>query len=93
MCWACNPFCGRCKPPKMRMVACPACRKEKAYRKHELLAPGGAACASCGERIAVSPVLCKRSGLACAWPCKQHDEAMENAPVECPYNTPPAAEE
>lgn len=93
MCWACNPFCGRCKPPKMRVVVCPACSKEKAFRKDELLKPGGTACAGCGEPITIEAVLCARSGLMCAWPCKRCDEPTAEGPVECPYNTPPSAKE
>ncbi len=96
MCWACNPLCGRCKPPKRRRATCFACDASVLFGKEDFLGVGHVACPTCGADIDLTrflaPVNCRHSGLVCAWPCKR--SAEENAGVgedeaqSCPYHTP-----
>lgn len=92
MCWACNPVCGRCKPPKQKVATCPACGAVAFFSKGEILSAGSLPCPKCGEEllgmVAVAPVSCQRSRRWCAWPCGQCDKPVVSGAVECPYNTP-----
>lgn len=94
MCWACNPVCGRCKPPKQKVATCPACGAVTFFSKGEVLSAGSLPCPKCGEEllgmVAVAPVLCQRSGKWCAWPCGQGDKPADSGFADCPYNTPVA---
>lgn len=92
MCWACNPVCGRCKPPKQKVATCPACGAVAFFSKGEVLSAESLPCPKCGEEllgmVAVAPVLCQRSGKWCAWPCGQGDKPADSGFADCPYNTP-----
>ena len=96
MCWACNPLCGRCKPPKRRQATCPACDASVLFSKEDFLGAGHVACPTCGADIDLTrflaPVNCQHSGLACAWPCKRSVEedagSEEDEAQFCPYHTP-----
>lgn len=94
MCWACNPVCGRCKPPKQKVATCPSCGAAAFFSKGEILSAESLPCPKCGEEllgmVAVAPVLCQRSGKWCAWPCGQSEKPTDSSPMECPYNTPVA---
>lgn len=92
MCWACNPVCGRCKPPKQKAATCPSCGAVAFFSKGEVLFAESLPCPKCGEEllgmVAVAPVLCQRSGKWCAWPCGQGDKPADSGFADCPYNTP-----
>ena len=94
MCWACNPVCGRCKPPKQKAVTCPVCKQITFFSREQALDGTSHACPRCGAdvtaQLRVQPVACKNSGKTCAWPCGQHDTVPEGGPIDCPYNTPVA---
>lgn len=94
MCWACNPVCGRCKPPKQKVATCPSCGAVTFFSKGEILSAESLPCPKCGKEllgmVAVTPVLCERSGKWCAWPCGQSGKPTDSGPVGCPYNTPVA---
>lgn len=92
MCWACNPVCGRCKPPKQKVATCPSCGTVAFFSKGDILSADNLPCQKCGkdllDEVAVEPVLCCRSGNWCAWPCGQSGKRPDSGFVECPYNTP-----
>lgn len=92
MCWACNPVCGRCKPPKQKVATCPSCGVVTFFSKGEVLSAESLLCPKCGEEllgmVAVASVLCQRSGKWCAWPCGQGDKPADSGFADCPYNTP-----
>ena len=96
MCWACNPLCGRCKPPKRRQATCFACDTSVLFSKEDFLGAGHVACPTCGADIDLTrflaPANCRHSGLACAWPCKrsagEDAGAKEDEAQSCPYHTP-----
>lgn len=94
MCWACNPVCGRCKPPKQKVAKCPLCGAVTFFSKGEVLSAESLPCPKCSEElfemVAPVPVLCQRSGMRCAWPCGQSDKPADSGFADCPYNTPVA---
>lgn len=94
MCWACNPVCGRCKPPKQKVATCPSCGAVTFFSKGEVLFAESLPCPKCGEElfemVAPDPILCQRSGMRCAWPCGQSDKPADSGFADCPYNTPVA---
>ena len=96
MCWACNPVCGRCKPPKQKVATCPSCGAIAFFSKDEILSASSLPCPKCGKdllsEVAVEPVRCHRSGKWCAWPCGQSEKTPESGYAECPYNTPVACD-
>lgn len=93
MCWACNPVCGRCKPPKQKVATCPECGRMTFFSREEVRGEVPCVCPKCGtnldELLRVEPVECKASGLMCAWPCGQRDVVPADGKlVECAYRTP-----
>lgn len=87
-CWACNPYCGNCKPPKERPLKCLVCGTynfDFEVRKE---------CKKCGavlpERIKPPTVMCLRSGLICCNPCNRYKiKLRDGKTVPCHQNTPP----
>ena len=51
MCWACNPVCGRCKPPKQKVATCPSCGAVAFFSKGEILSAESLPCPKCGEEL------------------------------------------
>ena len=96
MCWFCNPLCGRCIPPKIKIVACSSCGESVAILKDEWVG-GKRICKQCGSPIpanAIPAVHCKTTRLRCAWPCgkatvkdgrRSPDKTLIGA--KCPHNT------
>lgn len=87
-CWVCNPFCGQCKPPVVRLQ-CPACGKyyfpEITYEKM---------CKKCGsdlpEYVARPAVWCAFIEQMCAKPCERHQVSPEDGGVRpCAFHTLP----
>lgn len=89
-CWSCNPFCGRCKPPRARPVQCPDCQT---YNSPDFNQSNQ--CRKCGAELPVQAavsrvVLCFYSGLLCANPCQKHTFVGKDGVVRpCRMNTPP----
>ncbi|MBP2652762.1 MAG: hypothetical protein H6Q73_331 [Firmicutes bacterium] len=82
MCWVCNPFCGKCKPP-LRIIRCPVCNAHN-FANWKI-------CKKCGavlpERTAV---MCSYSGLPCVNPCDKHKiSPKDGVQKPCKWNTPP----
>lgn len=90
-CWACNPYCGNCKPPKERPRQCPSCQKY-------CFNPEAKDCPRCGAelplRVPPPVVKCHYSGLICANPCNKHkiDVSAKWHYMPCKHNTPPQKE-
>ena len=91
MCWACNPMCGRCKPPRKRGVLCPECGKMGFFSKEECLDGAVHTCPSCGAdltaQVHVEPVFCVRVEGLCAYPCKSNEMPASTEGFECKYRT------
>lgn len=88
-CVVCNPYCGKCKPPKQKPVKCPACGK---YNFLDLMED--TKCIRCRADLPIPPkpaiVKCLYSGLMCANPCKKHTKAYKDGSfMPCSNNTPP----
>lgn len=83
----CNPYCGRCKPPKEPLRVCPTCG---AYDDSEHSEHG--TCKECGgilpPRVLPQPLLCKRINQMCARPCKQGEKPPRTPVASCRYHTP-----
>ena len=83
-CLVCNPFCGRCKPPKPLPAKCPACGAYNFQQPEK--------CRVCSavlpEPPKPVPVMCLYIGEMCANPCQKHKIAVSmKEPVNCPYHT------
>lgn len=88
-CHACNPYCGKCRPPKERPMICTEC--EKLNFVDEILDDK---CKYCGNtlplRVKPKVLFCGNSGLLCANPCGKAKAANTSKHyVACPLNTPP----
>ena len=94
MCWACNPLCGRCKPPQKRAVLCPSCKKMTFFSKSECLDAQRRLCPGCGEDLTefvhVEPVFCVKCGLSCAYPCKSYGNPATEDGFVCAYRSDPS---
>jgi len=90
MCWSCNPYCGKCKPPKEKLKKCPQC---KHYNFPELKN-----CKKCGAILPESAprptVMCIYIDKLCANPCGKYKEPPKNGITEqtCKWHTPPKNE-
>jgi hypothetical protein len=87
-CWACNPYCGNCKPPLPKPRPCPSCQRL-------CFNPTEETCPNCYKQLTpyISPkvVKCSYSGLVCANPCNKHKIILPGGRVmPCKTNTPPA---
>ncbi|MBP2649238.1 MAG: hypothetical protein H6Q74_63 [Firmicutes bacterium] len=85
MCWVCNPFCGKCKPP-LKIIKCSVCNANNLSN--------GEKCNKCGANLPELPegpaVLCAYSGQICTNPCDKHKKApIRGEPRPCRWNTPP----
>jgi hypothetical protein len=85
MCWVCNPYCGRCKPPQPKPRQCSECG---AYQ----LDPQKEKCKKCGGILPAHkppPIVnCGYSGLVCANPCGKARKSADEYQI-CKQNTPP----
>jgi hypothetical protein len=75
-CWVCNPFCGKCKPPVIRLQ-CPECSK---YYFPELSKEKQ--CKKCGtvlpEWIPPQAIWCAYIEQMCAKPCGRYSVTPED---------------
>ena len=82
----CNPYCGRCKPPREPLLHCPACKAINDPLKGEF-----GLCKRCGAalppRKLPEAAYCNRVGAMCANPCGQRDKEPLAAGASCPYFT------
>ncbi len=83
MCWMCNPYCGRCRPPKEKPRSCSQCNKLCFDTERTT-------CEKCGAelppRIKPQPAECLYAGVVCANPCGKSTIESEK-PVPCAYHT------
>ena len=83
----CNPYCGRCKPPKEPLLACTACGTFNDPERGEF-----GRCKECGAelppRILPTPIKCLRIGQMCARPCKQGEKPGRLPNATCTHHTP-----
>ncbi len=92
MCLTCNPYCGRCHPPrKHRPMRCPHCGKMNDYDAGEGV---DGTCAACGgtlpKRRTQPTVRCKWTGQFCSAPCGRARELPPDGVVrECADRVPP----
>lgn len=92
MCLTCNPYCGRCHPPrKHRPVRCPECQK-----MNDIDAGQGddGICFWCGAKLPEQrtkpTVHCKWTGEYCSDPCGRARETPPgNVKQECADRLPP----
>lgn len=93
MCWACNPLCGKCKPPKKRMARCPECGTPFFYSLEDSLSSTPLPCPSCSadlsDAIAIKPIDCQRCAEQCAWPCANGNIPLADGIASCAYRTDP----
>lgn len=93
MCIVCNPMCGRCKPPLLKAVVCPECRKLLTFKKEEALSDQQHICPWCGYEVTslvkIAPVKCQTSGKWCAYPCGNSHKSNGPEYIDCTDNTPP----
>lgn len=92
MCLTCNPYCGRCKPPrKRRPVFCLDCGRENTFDDGDI---NRTVCSFCGGELPVlrtqPTVRCKYSGLLCSEPCGRAREKQADGVFKpCDRNVPP----
>ena len=94
MCVACNPFCGHCRPPRKRAVACPKCDTDNRFDIVVQYPPLARYCKTCGldvTALATPPVVyCKNTKRQCANPCHYHTiDPDPRVKRVCWLNTPP----
>lgn len=80
----CNPYCGKCKPPKQRPMECPICGK---LNNIEL-----DLCKKCGApvpKIDYSTGICSYTGLKCVKPCGRYAIVPKEGLALCKFNIPP----
>ena len=91
MCWACNPLCGRCKPPQKRAVVCQSCGKTSLFSIDETVDGRAHICPCCGADVSnlvhVEPVVCAKVGGWCAYPCGSRDDPAPVEDFKCKYRT------
>lgn len=90
-CWACSPYCGKCKPPKQMPQLCDSCRTLNFPDRGEV-----GVCKTCGAKLPeVKPrpvVRCLTSGLVCANPCGNSKVRRPDGTTPgCKLNTAPSA--
>lgn len=92
MCLTCNPYCGRCHPPRKRRPArCAACGRMNDFDRGE---GQGGCCSFCGAelpKMRTQPtVRCRYSGELCSDPCGRSKEWPEDGRFRhCDRRTPP----
>lgn len=91
MCWACNPYCGGCKPPKERPRQCTECG---AYN----FDVNARKCRKCGailpERIKPTPIFCLQTQTMCPNPCgKGKIMPRDGQKISCKWNPEPPPNE
>ncbi len=100
-CQYCNPYCGKCRPPRERPRMCPSCSMVVFPEQGDLHA-----CPRCGanlpEKERKRPAFCHNTGLVCANPCgkaktpnpgKNYLACGWHTPVEKKARRPQAHEE
>lgn len=82
----CNPYCGKCRPPKEKPLICPAC---EAFNDPTLGEFGS--CKACGallpERQLPVPEHCLVVDKVCANPCGRSKKAFEYGKGSCVYHS------
>ena len=92
MCLTCNPYCGRCHPPRKRRPAtCPQCRKTNDFSDGNL---ARTTCEFCGAdlpEVRTRPtVRCLYTGQLCSEPCGRAKEKPANGKAaSCENRVPP----
>lgn len=89
----CNPYCGRCRPPKEKPLLCVQCDTANFPDRGEF-----GVCKKCGaelpERRLPIPARCEHAGLICANPCGKSSEPQPlGRLVPCSFRTPPSEEQ
>ena len=83
----CNPYCGRCKPPKEPLLTCTACGTDNDPELGEY-----GVCKACGaplpERTLPEPIMCLRINEMCAKPCGLGKVEPRVKTAKCSYHTP-----
>lgn len=84
MCWSCNPYCGRCKPPKEKPRKCSTCGNYN-------FDVNAVRCEDCGEilpeRIKPTPAFCLQTQTMCPNPCGRSKVApKDNKIIFCKWN-------
>ena len=92
MCLTCNPYCGRCHPPRKRRPArCVACGATNDFDGGQ---GAGGRCSFCGaplpEQRTQPTVRCRYSGELCSEPCGRSREKQPDGFVRaCDRRVPP----
>lgn len=85
----CNPYCGKCKPPKEPLLLCPGCGTMNDPTRGDY-----EHCRRCGtklpERKLPVPAHCARVDAVCANPCGRKNGSPLSNGERCVYFTPVA---
>lgn len=97
-CQHCSPYCDFCKPSVIKPYACPRCEHRGLFTKAQILSGKPLLCEKCEEdlteRFRPDVVLCKFSGLPCAYPCQRSKRPTPDlGHRKCGANTPPNPEQ
>lgn len=91
-CWFCNPLCGKCKPPMVKII-CPYCGRAIIVSKPKYLRQEDKYCPFCQKIVSwelyIPPAKCSYSAKICAYPCGKKSKSNLGMPQKCPNNTPP----
>ena len=90
----CNPYCGKCKPARKKLVACPSCGASADLTRGQVAESTRFACQACGcditDLVRPESVLCDYSGKPCAMPCGRAAAGVPaDGHAECPSNIAP----
>lgn len=82
----CNPYCGKCRPPKERPLICPQCNRLNDPTQGEI-----DTCVVCGadlpERTLPVPEYCNLIKEICNNPCGKKNRSSGTEKVVCIYHT------
>lgn len=83
----CNPFCGKCKPPREPLLECPECKT-----MNDPLRGDSELCKRCGAKLPPRklpvPAFCTRVGEICVNPCGRKNGEPMPLGSHCVYFTP-----
>lgn len=82
----CNPYCGKCKPPKEPLLECPSCKTMNDPTKGDYKT-----CRRCGASLPPRklpvPAFCSRVDAMCANPCGRKNGKRLLDGEQCVYFT------
>ena len=82
VCWICNPYCGKCRPPDPKPVTCAECGEFVMLERNDLWI-----CSRCGSDLPRRKVYrCNWTGRECDIPCMRNVQANATGLLHaCPW--------